>query len=126
MYPKHKVFVYGTLKQGFSNHFFCDGSQMLGRARTVKQYAMFESDYPLVYKYEAVSRIKGEVYEVDDADLRRMDGLEGHPEYYRRELVDVVLETGEFFEAWLYFYPRPEGRPIPDGEWSGAEPLPED
>ncbi|MGE4552129.1 MAG: gamma-glutamylcyclotransferase [Desulfovibrionaceae bacterium] len=120
VYKKHLVFVYGTLKQGLPNHFFIAGQPCLGAARTCERYALVEGEYPMVDKTRAVSRIRGEVYEVGDPILKRLDTLEDHPAYYRREPARVELEDGREVTAWLYFFPAPQGRLIPDGDWRGG------
>ncbi len=117
---KHKVFVYGTLKRGFSNHYYLADAKFIGNATTKEKYAMYEDfGIPFVYKDEKVSHIKGEVYEVDDATLSAIDHLEGHPEVYKRELVKVILENGEEIDAWIYFYPEKRGKLNPSGEFKG-------
>lgn len=71
--------------------------------------------YPFCHAGEAISRIRGEVYEVDGPCLDRLDMLEDHPRVYRREQVEVEISGGRVVRAWLYFYPRPEGRLLPQG-----------
>ncbi len=125
LYRKHRVFVYGTLKQGFPNHFFLAGQKSLGPAVTAEPYALYEDVYPLVCKQERVSPIRGEVYEMSDAILKRIDILEDHPVYYQREKVDVDLDSGERVSAWLYFFPEPRGRLYPGGDWQPTPPEPD-
>ena len=122
MYRKHSVFVYGTLKRGFPNHFFLERATFLGAGRTSAKYALYEGEYPFVIKDEAVSRIAGEVYEVDDVTLARLDQLEQHPDFYRREQAEVMLTSGFLVTAWVYFFPRPEGVLVPSGDWRPAMP----
>lgn len=117
MHRKHAVFVYGTLKRGLSNHFFLREARFLGQARTVERYALYEDEFPLVTRIQAVSPIQGEVYEVSEKILHHLDVLEQHPEFYRRELVEVQLEDGSRREAWLYFSPEPKGALLPEGVW---------
>jgi gamma-glutamylcyclotransferase (GGCT)/AIG2-like uncharacterized protein YtfP len=74
---------------------------------------MYVSGIPFVVKGEQVSTIKGELYRVSSETLRLIDRLEGHPNWYRRELVPVyVWEGGRKREvkAYLYFSLKPEGR----------------
>jgi len=97
------LFVYGTLKRGFGNHIYLEGTRFLGRAETVEKYALYEVGIPYVVKGEGVSTIKGEVYEVGREELSAIDRLEGHPRHYKREKVRVRLEDGREVEAWLYF-----------------------
>ena len=104
---KHKIFVYGTLKKGFCNHFYLDGSAFLGTTTTREKYFMcVDSGIPYVFKCEKNSSfkgfVKGEVYLVDVEVLRSIDELEEHPrEYFRGR---VFLKT--FGYAWIYLYPH--------------------
>lgn len=116
MNDKVKVFVYGSLKQGFGNHEYHLGqSRMLGKAETLPQYSLFSlGAYPGVIK-GGVTAVQGELYEVNDDELRNLDRLEGHPSYYQRE----VIETSEG-EAWIYLLPEDEYQDfetIESGEW---------
>ncbi len=112
-----KLFVYGTLKRGYGNHHYLTGSRFIGRAVTRERFALYADSVPFLVKYPPVSRVKGELYEVDPATLRSVDALEGHPHVYRREKITVILEDGREVEAWVYFYPRPRGRLLKSGEF---------
>ena len=115
------VFVYGTLKKGFSNHRLLASSELLGRARTVEAYAMYSTGVPIVIKDESVSPITGELYRVGEATLVYLDSLEGHPDWYRREEVDVLLEAEDeeprMEKAWIYFNRDKRGTLVPLGEY---------
>ena len=47
-------------------------------------------------------RVLGGVYEISEADLRRLDKYEGYPTNYNRMKVTVFNENGEAFEAVTY------------------------
>lgn len=115
------VFVYGTLKKGFSNHRLLASSELLGVAQTVKKYAMYSTGVPIVVKGEEVSRIHGELYRVDETTLVYLDSLEGHPDWYRREEVDVFVEDQEegmrTERAWIYFNLDKRGTLVPSGKY---------
>ena len=116
---KHLVFVYGTLRQGFSNHYLLETSIWKDYSETVEKYAMFEQGIPFVSKNISLIAITGEVYEVSDDVLGYLDLLEGHPHAYKREQVEVKLKfTNEIVKAWLYFYPNPRGRVIESGDYN--------
>jgi gamma-glutamylcyclotransferase (GGCT)/AIG2-like uncharacterized protein YtfP len=44
--------------------------------------------------------ILGEVYDIDQRTLKDLDYLEGHPHFYRRQLLDVVDHT--MIQGYLY------------------------
>ena len=119
MPENHLVFVYGTLKQGFSNHYYLSGSKFLGTGRTKEKYAMYVSGIPFVIMSEPISPIQGELYQVDDITLAKLDSLEGHPGWYRREKVDVCLyddcSQDNVRQAWIYFCDDRSGTLIPSG-----------
>ena len=81
----HQILVYGTLNQGFHNHYLLEQSDFIGTGWTVEKYAMYHNGIPYVVKDQPVSRIKGEVYSIDDETLAILDQLERHPEWYCRE-----------------------------------------
>lgn len=102
----HRVFVYGTLRQKQRNHArFLSGSRYVGPAYTMsRDFEMFENPYfPVVMEGigENSGHIKGEVYEVSDETLQRIDALEGyfHSNYprnlYEREVVPLWCHDGK-------------------------------
>jgi gamma-glutamylaminecyclotransferase len=106
----HTLFVYGTLKRNFSNYHLLKDSQCLGPGCTKEEYAMYENGIPFVFKNEPVSRIHGELYQIDDITLQRLDKLEGHPDWYCREQVEIITASKQTITAWIYFYPEKTGK----------------
>ncbi|CAH0528893.1 gamma-glutamylcyclotransferase family protein [Vibrio hippocampi] len=97
------VFVYGSLKQGFSNDHLMAEAKYLGDGTTQS------SDYHLVSlgSYPAALKhgrhpIVGELYQVDDNTFHHLDLLEEHPDFYCREWVAIEDSNGEKVAAWLY------------------------
>ena len=108
------VFVYGTLKKGKSNHDLLRGAKFLNTAELMgaKMYSL--GHYPAIKVGDG--RIHGEVYEVPTQEIMdRLDRLEGHPVFYRREIVTLCTRQ----EAWTYFLVESAERypVIPSGEW---------
>ncbi len=102
---KHLVFCYGTLKLGFYWHdkFLGNGkSTFIGPAVTSKDYTLYVEALPVVIKERGDLGAKGEVYEVNDEVLKSLDDLESHPEFYKRELIEVTTSEGETLTAWCY------------------------
>ena len=109
------VFTYGTLRKDSWNHVYIIDDKYIGICKTVKSYTMTNNSIPFVSK-EPNTRIVGELYEVDQYVLNRLDGLEGHPQWYRRETVPVEV-NGTIHDAWLYFYPTPQGSVVESGDF---------
>lgn len=86
------VFVYGTLKRTGASP-----------AKTLDKFLLFDGGYPLAVKPDTetngTGQILGQLLEVEDAELDYFDRYEGHPKFYKREL--IKLDTG--VEAWMYF-----------------------
>jgi gamma-glutamylaminecyclotransferase len=91
----HAIFVYGTLRQGGFWHPLLENSEWLGTF-TSKGWEMYERGIPFVIHGEGT--ITGELYRVDGETLARLDRLEGHPDWYKRE--PIVLNNGS--EAEIY------------------------
>src|SRR5688572_7545808 len=124
----HRVFVFGTLKEGFPNFAVNKGVRVPGAFRTVDRFPLFlvgERHVPWMLDLRGEGeRVVGEVYEVDDAALAAMDQLErvGHPDGYRRAAIRVEGSGGvvEVF-AYLTFAPhlvRTEARLGPIEEYT--------
>lgn len=60
----------------------------------------------MLYKKNQGYNVEVELYLVDKKILRRLDILEGHPEWYRRREVSVTIdEIDTPITAWIYFGP---------------------
>lgn len=73
-----RIFVYGTLKRGLSNHGWMSDQQFISKARTAPVYRMHDSGgFPgMVPVDQDELSIQGEIWEVDDAGRRKPDILE--------------------------------------------------
>jgi len=92
---KTLVFVYGTLKRGQPNHqLLTDTSNgaavlMTTAVTSVAFPLVIASRYNIPFLLDAPAKgkhVEGEVYEVDDLMLGKLDELEAHPKFYRRRL----------------------------------------
>ena len=114
----HLIFVYGTLRKGQCNHrYFLDRSKFLGMAKTKKRYALYGHGILVLSRAGSISQVTGEVYSVDDATLLNLDRLEGHPDSYKREQAEVILQEGTDLSAWIYFCDTPRGDLIESGDF---------
>jgi gamma-glutamylcyclotransferase (GGCT)/AIG2-like uncharacterized protein YtfP len=113
---EHRVFAYGTLLAGESNHRLLRTAFFEGPARTSDGFALFDlGAFPGMVRAEA-GVVHGEVYRVDDHTLAALDRLEGHPDFYVRTLIG--LEDGREVWAYLLDAERVRGRPrLPGSAW---------
>lgn len=117
-----RVFVYGTLLQGFGNNHILDNQEFIGEAETREEFTLLNlSGFPgLIKSGETV--IRGEVYNVDDTCLTRLDLLEGvHPYQPDSGLycrLNIILADGQ--EVMTYCINREVGERfdvIESGDW---------
>jgi len=92
-----RVFVYGTLKEGYSNHnFFLGEATKVGKAKSASKWVMIGTDmsFPYILNRDAKDGmfINGEVYEVTPSELEALDRLEGVPSHYKKTYMYVEYE----------------------------------
>ncbi len=92
------VAVYGTLKRGRGNHRLLQNSKYIGEFLTRKKYPMIvRGSIPFVghgFEFLGLDKEVGhnivvQVYEVDCDTLKLLDALEGHPNWYYRDVVEL-------------------------------------
>ena len=101
----YNIFVYGTLKKGFSNHFYLENSRYLGIGKTIPKYQMYPSKnylFPFLLKSEPNNNIVGEIYEINEKTLIELNALEDFPNMYLKELIEIELENKEIIKAFIY------------------------
>lgn len=119
MEEKHLVFVYGTLRESRGNHQLLEGADFLGIGNTKQKYSMYlVGGFPYVISTEPRYPIVGELYRVDDVMLKQLDKMEGHPIYYARREVAVIVGEVEY-TAWMYFL-DPKGTLLLSGDYNDA------
>ena len=100
------VAVYGTLKAGRGNHGLLAQSYFVGHGVTRDPRPLVIDGLPyLIDRKGKGERVEVEVYRVDRATLKRLDGLEGHPHWYRRSEIPIELANGASMTAWCYLIP---------------------
>lgn len=124
-----RVFVYGTLRRGFTNpgrSILDEHARLIDEATMAGQLHDLGAYPALLHPSEDPTPVHGEVYElVDDPErgLERLDRYEGargrDPLPYERRKVTVELASGEDLEAWTYVWTErpPEGSRIEGGDW---------
>ena len=116
---KHLVFVYGTLRRGGVRampDIFPD-SKFIGIARVSGRLYDLGA-YPGLLLDESDSPVIGEVYEIDDEILSKLDDIEASSNY-RRKQVEVSLRN-RGMTCWVY---EPDSKSYPrrilitSGDW---------
>jgi gamma-glutamylcyclotransferase (GGCT)/AIG2-like uncharacterized protein YtfP len=116
---KHFVFVYGTLRRGGVRAMpeLFPGAEFVGGASVRGQLYDF-GEYPGLRLGESGSAVAGEVYEVSEEILRKLDDIEA-PAFYSRSEVEVSLGGGTL-KCWVYepdLSLYPSRTPIASGDW---------
>ena len=94
---KQLLFVYGTLKRGFSNHGRISHAAFVGESETERRYRLLVfGSYPALAA-DGEQEIHGELYLVDESHLADLDEFEG--EAYRRG--SVSLADGRTAQTYL-------------------------
>ena len=113
-----QIAVYGTLRKGYGNHAYLNGCKYIGSGWTENKFQMTASGIPFVHKDKPVSNIRVEIYEVPESKIRYVDGLEGHPEWYKREPTSIKMDEGNKLEAELYFNTQEASTLIESGDYT--------
>jgi gamma-glutamylcyclotransferase (GGCT)/AIG2-like uncharacterized protein YtfP len=115
-----RIFVYGTLKRGGSNHAWLRDQTFIAEARTQPQFRLFDlGGYPgLVADPQDGLAVEGEIWEVDDASLARLDVLEDVEggEYARLPLPLQAPFDSALVEGYVYLW-SVAGRPDLGVHW---------
>ena len=111
-----KIFVYGSLMRGFHNHSVLHGAKFLKNGITKRDYVLYDlGGFPGMVK-EGSNSILGEIYEVDAFTLNMLDGLESHPDFYKRTPIELSdgtkVQTYILNESYLRNYPI-----VKSGDW---------
>ncbi len=127
-----KVFVYGTLRkfiptQGCTpmvgpNFAQLEGAEFFDFATTVEPYPLvIEGQYgspPMLDAQGHGHRVRGEIWEVDEEILARLDKLERVPELFVRKLITVQPEKGGHPRyVYCYLFPHFDQDRLENGEY---------
>lgn len=96
------VFVYGTLKKGFSNHHILKEATFIGLGITQQPFELYSLYYPCLFESNKGERVYGEVYDVSKDLLHVLDIFESTPDLYYRKEIEVNIK-GKIEKAFVYF-----------------------
>lgn len=104
VFEKNYVAVYGTLKKGHGNHdWYMSDSKFVGKGKTKDLYPLLIQGLPyLIDKKGFGHNVNVEVYRVSDDVLASLDRLEGHPSWYKRKRVPILVGESTI-NCWVYF-----------------------
>ena len=106
-----KLFVYGSLKPGFSNHAQIQRFVHDARAGRIRGILVDLGSFPALIPGDGL--VEGVVLEIDQAALAITDRIEGYvPDrdrcLYIRKQVVVELDDGGQVAAWTYEFAEPQ------------------
>ncbi|MBU9713139.1 gamma-glutamylcyclotransferase [Evansella tamaricis] len=105
---KRKVFVYGTLRKGETNHFLLDDATCFSKQAWTNG-VLYDTGFGFPAMMECSdNRVYGEIYEVTMEQLKKLDSLEGYrgddqDNHYHRIERSIFTDAGQV-EAYLYVY----------------------
>ena len=116
---KHLVFVYGTLRRGSAQSMSVRFPVSRFVAEAKVSGSLYDlGAYPGLLVNESKSLVTGEVYEVDEETLNKLDEFESSSDYWRKQ-VEISLDTHRRM-CWTY-EPNPESYSlhtlITSGDW---------
>ncbi len=74
---------------------------------------------PVMIRSENAGRVTGELYKVTPATMKRLDSLEGHPDFYTRQ--QIRLDDGSTAQAYLWTTDPSEEKDVAEiesGDWT--------
>lgn len=111
---KHLIFVYGSLKKGYYNHRLMEGTRFIGKG-VLSGATLYDMNisFPCILLDGSHNKVIGEIYEVDEIQLKAIDRLEGYREgrgrdnlYNREEVTVTEYGSGERHKCFVYEFNR--------------------
>ncbi len=101
------LFVYGTLKKGYTNHYLLSraGARFIGDA-WVEGYTILDQFVPVAVPAPKECRVYGELYRVDKDTIKILDMFE---EGYKRVTTTVAIGEKKY-RAYIYIVSSPTSR----------------
>ena len=113
-----KLIVYGTLMSGERNHRFCRNAVSI--TPCIVTGTLYDTGYGFpAFVPEGDGVVKAELIEIPITDWAAVDGLEGYPRLYDRQLYSATLADGTEVSGWVYIMNNlpPMATVIPGGGW---------
>ena len=116
---KQLIAVYGSLRQGMSNHHILQNSEYLGEFKSIPVFSLYSlGSYPGI-KPGGNTSVTMEVYAVDDTVAAKVDRLEGYTPGGGNTFYDKIPIETPYGEASVYIYVNniPQERLVKSGDW---------
>ena len=113
-----KLIVYGTLMSGERNQRFCRNAVSITPC-TING-TLYDTGYGFpAFVPEGDGVVKAELIEIPIEDWAAVDGLEGYPRLYDRQLMQAMLADGGETTGWVYIMNTlpPMAKIIESGSW---------
>jgi gamma-glutamylcyclotransferase (GGCT)/AIG2-like uncharacterized protein YtfP len=104
------LFVYGTLKSGFGANDLLQPAKLVAQEVALRGFNMYSNGaYPMVVESPyPKDTVYGEIWEIHEDALRRLDSYEGHPHLFVRGwLSSDQIEFSSDHGVMMYYYNRP-------------------
>ena len=89
-----KLLVYGTLKKGYPAEDLMEGGSLLQQDVVLYGYKMYTNgSYPMCVPGKSTDKIVGEVWDMPEENIPRLDSYEGHPHLFSRTKLKNLPET---------------------------------
>lgn len=96
-----KIFTYGSLMRGEFNNLMldCGENKFISKGITKREFELYDmGSFPGIVTGGS-NAIVGEVWDICQITLTRLDILESHPDFYKRER--IVLQGGEKVQTYI-------------------------
>ena len=108
------IFVYGSLRKGLKNHHYLENSEYIEEFISDEEFYLLAYEnlnFPYLLEELAINKpktkIKGEIYKINDNVLKKIDNLESNNEIYQRKIHKFSNNKNNDFEAYVYILIKP-------------------
>ncbi len=111
-----RLFVYGNLLSGHRDHAVLESAEWLGVVLTAPRYTLVDIDVYAVLLVDGKTAVRGELYNVDQWLMARIDALRQVPHLFQRHSVTLADET--LAESYFMSFEQVRGkRRLAHGNW---------
>lgn len=115
------IYVYGTLKKNFGANDLLQPARLVAEEVPIFGFKMYTNgSFPMVVNSENTKdKVFGEVWEIEEDILRRLDRYEGHPNLFTRDWIpSEQLGFNTDLGVQMYYYNRlPGGVKVESGRF---------